>query len=95
MESQNAFSIAIVYVLYTILIATFAVRSGQNDETWISLGYGFFVVGIVGNFYHHYLLASLRRSITFNDDCVVGEQERYHAPVGGGFAFVAAPHYFF
>jgi very-long-chain enoyl-CoA reductase len=59
MESQSAFSIATIYVLYTMLISTFAVRSGQSNETWISIGYGFFVIGILGNFYHHYLLASL------------------------------------
>lgn len=95
MEYQSAFSIATIYVLYTMLISTFAVRFGQNDETWITVGYGLFVIGIVGNFYHHYLLASLRSSSKNNNDFKVGEKKTYHAPVGGAFALVAAPHYLF
>lgn len=48
-----------------------------------------FVVGIFGNFYHHYLLASLRSSKT-----TTGEK-KYSAPRGGLFEYVAAPHYLF
>jgi very-long-chain enoyl-CoA reductase len=40
------------------------------------------------NFYHHYLLASLRS----DDSCSGG---KYHPPKGGLFEYVAAPHYLF
>ena len=51
----------------------------------------FFVVGIAGNFYHHYLLANLRRPTSKEQN----EQKSYVAPHGGLFDYVAAPHYLF
>ncbi|KAL2334922.1 hypothetical protein Fmac_016135 [Flemingia macrophylla] len=44
-----------------------------------------FVVGIIGNFYHHYLLSILRGN---------GEKE-YKIPKGGLFDLVICPHYLF
>jgi len=44
-----------------------------------------FFLGIAGNFYHHYLLATLRKP---------GEKG-YKVPRGGFFEYVAAPHYCF
>ncbi|KAK7268625.1 hypothetical protein RIF29_21327 [Crotalaria pallida] len=44
-----------------------------------------FLVGISGNFYHHYLLSKLRGK---------GEKE-YKIPKGGLFKFVIGPHYLF
>ncbi|VFQ81258.1 unnamed protein product [Cuscuta campestris] len=45
-----------------------------------------FLLGITGNFYHHYLLSVLRR----ND----GEKQ-YKIPQGGLFGLVVCPHYLF
>jgi len=53
-----------------------------------SIGLVLYVVGILGNFYHHYLLATLRKP---------GETG-YKVPHGGFFDLlggVATPHYFF
>ncbi|BAU02032.1 Polyprenol reductase [Vigna angularis] len=44
-----------------------------------------FVIGIIGNFYHHYLLSNLRAK---------GEKE-YKIPKGGLFGIVICPHYLF
>ena len=51
----------------------------------LPVGLALFGVGVAGNFYHHYLLATLRKP---------GEKE-YKVPRGGCFEYVAAPHYFF
>ena len=45
-------------------------------------------MGLLGNFYHHYILATLRGSDSRNN-------RKYVAPHGGLFNYVAAPHYFF
>lgn len=55
-------------------------------ESWtLPVGLGLFSVGLAGNFYHHYLLASMRKP---------GEKE-YQVPRGGLFEYVACPHYLF
>eukprot|EP00242_Pyramimonas_sp_CCMP2087_P012870 CAMPEP_0198204372 /NCGR_PEP_ID=MMETSP1445-20131203/7775_1 /TAXON_ID=36898 /ORGANISM="Pyramimonas sp., Strain CCMP2087" /LENGTH=148 /DNA_ID=CAMNT_0043876223 /DNA_START=457 /DNA_END=903 /DNA_ORIENTATION=- len=46
-----------------------------------------FLIGNIGNFYHHKLLADLR------SDPSTGK--KYVVPSGGLFCCVAAPHYFF
>ncbi|XP_028799400.1 very-long-chain enoyl-CoA reductase-like [Neltuma alba] len=50
-----------------------------------NLGIVLFLIGITGNFYHHYLLSKLR---------VSGEKE-YKIPEGGLFGLVVCPHYLF
>ena len=52
-----------------------------------------FVVGELGNGYHHYLLAKLRK-----DKSQSGNQNKYSIPSGGLFSFAggsACPHYLF
>ncbi|KAK9059843.1 hypothetical protein SSX86_020547 [Deinandra increscens subsp. villosa] len=49
------------------------------------VGVGLFVIGIIGNFYHHLILANLRKE---------GEKE-YKIPQGGLFDLVICPHYLF
>ena len=64
--------------------AHYAAQSPPLSESpqW---GVSFFIVGTLGNFYHHFLLANLRKP---------GEKE-YKIPRGGCFEYVAAPHYLF
>ena len=87
-------SISVFYTLVATLVAYAAGSRGdieREDETAIPrmmVGTALFSVGILGNFYHHYLLARLRSSSASN-------KAKYVAPKGGLFHFVAAPHYLF
>ncbi|CAN1174438.1 Steroid 5-alpha-reductase DET2 [Linum perenne] len=48
------------------------------------LGVVLFLIGIAGNFYHHYLLSKLRT-----------DSKEYKIPKGGMFSLVICPHYLF
>ncbi|XVF82663.1 hypothetical protein PTKIN_Ptkin16aG0066800 [Pterospermum kingtungense] len=50
------------------------------------LGIALFLVGVSGNFYHHYLLSKLRGK---------GNAKEYKIPKGGLFGLVVCPHYLF
>jgi hypothetical protein len=71
---------AFAYVHYSGRVA-----AGAHMPWGLPVGLALFGVGLLGNFYHHYLLATLRSP---------GET-KYKVPRGGCFEFVAAPHYFF
>jgi hypothetical protein len=85
----------------SLIATTYAITSGSvllQQRTVTAYGGGLpviallgFVVGQAGNFYHHYLLASLRRSGTKGQ--VVSS--RYVLPSGGLFSLCVSPHYFF
>ena len=78
--------IAVFYTLVTILVICAAGRNDYDATTnMLQVGSVLFGIGIVGNFYHHYLLATLRS----------GSSAKYVAPKGGLFSYVAAPHYLF
>lgn len=53
------------------------------DSTFV-FGVILFIIGITGNFYHHKLLADLRK-----------ESTGYFIPKGGLFRYVVCPHYLF
>jgi hypothetical protein len=91
MPMQQAVMIGFVYVFYATEIASNAVPLGYNDPVWKTLGLNLFFIGILGNLYHHYLLANLRKD---SNNTPKGAR-RYQPPVGGLFPPVAAPHYFF
>lgn len=77
--------ISIFYCIATHGACHFA-RTVSHYEDWTyNVGGIFFMIGILGNFYHHYLLANLRKP---------GEKG-YKVPQGGAFEYVAAPHYMF
>jgi len=88
----NLVSVILISTLYMISAALLTatalfgmpegVRPGQTQSL---VGVGVFAVGSLGNLYHHYLLAHLRKP---------GETG-YKLPRGGMFGWICCPHYFF
>ena len=91
--------ISVVYTTYTWLIASREV--GWNDDSnrlQMLCGVAFFVLGTMGNLYHHLLLASLRTVKSSGAKKQAGGSSSsgsYQLPYGGLFDLVVAPHYFF
>lgn len=76
--------IAGFYSLAAFLIGYLNRTPLPSVDGWFMLGCVLFVVGALGNFYHHKLLADLRRDTL-----------AYAIPHGGLFQWVACPHYLF
>lgn len=83
-----------IFISLTYTFNTFALLYVQNYACTNSpppsldlstLGVGFFTVGVLGNLYHHWLLAGLRKD----------KDGGYQVPQGGLFGLVTCPHYFF
>mmetsp|Transcript_16091 Transcript_16091/g.17747 ORF Transcript_16091/g.17747 Transcript_16091/m.17747 type:complete len:297 (-) Transcript_16091:77-967(-) len=84
------------YALISILICSVATPTPSATSVWI--GTSLFSIGVVGNLYHHYLLANLRSSNSGGNSGTTTDSsssKRYITPKGGLFEFVAAPHYLF
>lgn len=78
--------IGVFYFLGSVLTCFVSVA---NPDPMVQLtGLILFAVGLAGNFFHHFLLASLRSDTTTST-------KAYRAPRGGLFEYVAAPHYLF
>jgi len=82
-----ATGISLLYTANALLIC--CVSSLKPSELCCLTGLGLFSVGILGNGYHHALLANLRSSHSEDSGT------KYAAPRGGLFKYVAAPHYLF
>ncbi|MCD7455709.1 hypothetical protein HAX54_029227 [Datura stramonium] len=88
MDVEATFVISTSYFLSTVSMIYCQHLTQGLPEPSIDLKYGgciIFLVGIIGNFYHHYLLSKLRTK---------GEKE-YKIPQGGLFDLVICPHYLF
>jgi len=74
---------------YYALIVLLVARAGDDGSRGVraAVGAGTCALGLLGNLYHHYLLASLRGSSSGV------AKTRYVAPRGGLFSHVACPHY--
>jgi very-long-chain enoyl-CoA reductase len=72
-------------VLTTYLFAS----SSPINPIFFLLGHTIFLLGLIGNGYHHYLLANLRTGKNANGDKV------YFLPEGGFFPYLINAHYFF
>lgn len=78
---------AMITFIYSTIAGAICFFNGQTIpamDAWFYLGIVLFLVGEAGNFYHHKLLADLRK-----------DRAGYHIPQGGLFKHVACPHYFF
>lgn len=86
-ELNAARMIGTVYAFVALMISLVSVSPTSSDLSFVSLysGAPLFLVGSLGNLYHHYLLAQLRSN----------SSKKYVAPRGGLFELVAAPHYLF
>merc|ERR1711865_1274140 len=77
--------ISVAYGLAAFGIDYFTAFSSASLTNEDLLAMGLYLVGQLGNGYHHWLLASLR----------VDESKGYVLPTTGLFPWVACPHYFF
>ncbi|KAJ7522220.1 hypothetical protein O6H91_18G002100 [Diphasiastrum complanatum] len=87
-DAGTCIFISLSYLVVTvhILYAQELCQSLDDPSTSLFwLGLALFLLGICGNFYHHYLLANLRKD----------GQNAYMIPHGGLFEQVACPHYLF
>ncbi|CAK9316940.1 unnamed protein product [Citrullus colocynthis] len=88
MVLETAIKISLSYFMSTaIMIYTQHLSQGIPEPPidLKNIGIGFFLLGIIGNFYHHYLLSQTRKQ---------GETG-YKIPKGGLFSLVICPHYLF
>jgi len=77
--------ISVFYSITAAAVCHYSRLVTAYDEWTYTAGLGLFTIGLAGNFYHHYLLANLRKP---------GEKG-YKVPQGGMFEYVATPHYLF
>ncbi|KAL5568705.1 hypothetical protein UlMin_025280 [Ulmus minor] len=90
MDLDTTILISISYVSYSTSMIYAQHLSQSLVEPSIDLKYFgiiIFLIGIIGNFYHHYVLSLLRTK-----DSSVKE---YRIPKGGLFGLVICPHYLF
>jgi len=83
-EANAAKMIGVSYALTAFMICLLTTPDNSSLGGTI-----LFVVGSLGNLYHHHLLAQLRTTAK------PGAKKEYKAPRGGIFEYVATPHYFF
>ncbi|URE05793.1 3-oxo-5-alpha-steroid 4-dehydrogenase [Musa troglodytarum] len=88
MMLDSAIPISLSYFLSTVCMIYAQYLTQGAPEPAVDLkhaGVVLFLVGIVGNFYHHCLLSKLREK----------GDKRYKIPKGGLFGLVICPHYLF
>ena len=92
-DLATSISIGIYYTLVSIIISSFLVQVPISlyDRNLCSLGIACFLIGQIGNLYHHYILATLRK----DDDVRDKGLKAYKIPSGGFFNLVTMPHYLF
>ena len=95
MDLSTSIAIGTYYALSSFLIMGTAAPLDQVQKLPQRLGLVFFIIGELGNLYHHYLLRQLRTNKQNSTKDDKDKKKRYVPPQGGLFRFVAAPHYMF
>ncbi|KAJ0725385.1 putative 3-oxo-5-alpha-steroid 4-dehydrogenase (NADP(+)) [Helianthus annuus] len=86
LESTIIITLSYTISTATMIYAQYLSRDLPNPPIDLKyIGVGLFLIGIVGNFYHHNILANLRKE---------GDKE-YKIPQGGLFDLIICPHYVF
>lgn len=93
MELGASLMIGTFYALVSSLVIATAQPWNASDVQL--LGIAMFVVGEMGNLYHHYLLRLLRTESKDKKNDNKRQNKRYVPPTGGLFDYVVAPHYLF
>jgi very-long-chain enoyl-CoA reductase len=100
MVGGTAAFISIFYSLVTCLVLVqqgrvpLSVYDAASSSGILSAGLILFAVGQLGNFYHHWLLASLRKPEA-SASADGAAEKAYVVPRGGLFELVTMPHYLF
>jgi very-long-chain enoyl-CoA reductase len=76
--------IVVTYAMIAGMVSALNARALPNMDTLVYVGIVIFIVGEIGNYYHHKLLADLR-----------AKNDGYYLPHGGWFEYSTCPHYFF
>jgi hypothetical protein len=94
MDIMTGAPIGLYYTLVCWIITHFQqfVPDDYNTTDSLTCGLAFFIVGQLGNFYHHYLLATLR---PYTPAPKKSDRTSYSVPSGGLFSLVTMPHYTF
>jgi steroid 5-alpha reductase family enzyme len=85
--SMEPLTFGVIVVTYSLIAGMITMLNGQvvfGADVLFWAGILLFVIGEVGSFYHHKLLADLRK-----------KDKEYHLPKGGWFEYATCPHYFF
>lgn len=80
----TTFAIAGFYSLAAGMIGWLNRNPLSVPDAWFYIGISLYIIGMAGNFYHHKLLADLRKNSL-----------DYFIPKGGLFEYVVCPHYLF
>lgn len=79
---STSYFLQVCFLLYAQLLSS-GFEARTPDLKW--LGVALFLIGIVGNAYHHWMLAHLRKD----------GSKKYVVPHGGLFDLLVCPHYVF
>jgi steroid 5-alpha reductase family enzyme len=85
--NMQILTFGVIVGAYSLMAGMISWLNGQQTASLNAVfyaGLALYAVGELGNFYHHKLLAGLRK----NDS-------GYHIPKGGWFEYATCPHYFF